>query len=466
LDSLIQRLTDQFMEHYLVFGLARSGLATVRWLREQGHTVYVMDEDPAKVTKACAEGGIAWADQVAWADQRAFKILKALIQSPGIPMTHPLTKAARQAGVAVRGDVDLFRQAHPKATIVGITGTNGKSTTTALIGHILKECGIPVAVGGNIGVPVLVLPELPNKGIYVLELSSYQLELSQNLGLTAAAWTNITPDHLERHGTLENYRAAKLKIFDGPAHPPQSVISIDDVHSQEIFEKRTRAHPGYFTPVRVNQPLDHGVFVQDGILMDSTGGGRVLTIGDLSGLERLKGEHNYQNIAIAYGICKNLNLSPQEIMGAVKTFPGLVHRQEYVRTLGTTVFINDSKATNADATSHALKAYDSIYWLLGGVPKRDGIDSLLPLLSSVKKAYLFGEASEKFSKILDTALPYERCGDMLAAIQRAYKDALNDAVSGEKATVLLSPACASFDQFRDYEHRGDIFKGIVNELKE
>lgn len=439
---------------YLIVGLARSGLSSLGWLLKKGFVVYVYDEDVNKVNQAVELGGIAWSESV------GVRGLTALIQSPGIPLTHPLSISAQEHNVPVMGDIDLFCQAHSVAKIVGITGTNGKSTTTMLIGHILAESGVPVAIGGNVGVPVLSLPELPVNGVYVLELSSYQLDMSQTLSLTAAAWMNITPDHLERHGTLEDYVYAKTKIFASEGQPPLSAISLDDPYSKEVYDRMEAAHPGFFTPVSVIHPLANGVFVFDGILFDATGSERK-HIGDLTQLERLKGVHNYQNIAIAYVICKDLGLGPAEIMAAVKTFPGLAHRQEYVRTLDHVMFVNDSKGTNADATSHALSAYDDIYWIVGGVAKSDGIDPLVPLFSRVKKAYLIGGSSEQFAKTLKGHVAYELCGDMETAVKKAYADAKLEA----QGTVLLSPACASFDQFRDFEHRGDVFKEIVRRIK-
>ncbi|MBW8310233.1 MAG: UDP-N-acetylmuramoyl-L-alanine--D-glutamate ligase [Candidatus Paracaedibacteraceae bacterium] len=441
--------------NYLILGLARSGIAALRWLLQKGHTVYVSDNDLAKVAAAVAEGGIAWTDE------SDFKKLTALIQSPGIPLTHPLTMTARAHGLPVLGDIDLFCQAHPAAKILGITGTNGKSTITTLIGHILKECDIPVAIGGNVGVAAMSLPDLPDKGVYVLELSSYQLDLSQSLSLFGAAWSNITPDHLERHGTLENYVYAKSKIFASKAAPPLTTICIDDLYSKEIYERMNEAHPGYFTPISVNRLLAHGVFVFEGMLIDATGEER-LNLGDISNLERLKGAHNYQNIAIAYTVCKNLGLNVAEIVSAIKTFPGLAHRQEYVAVSKGVTFINDSKATNAEATVHALSAYDSIHWIVGGVAKSEGITPLVSLLPRVKKAYLIGESSDQFAQTLTGHIPWENCGTLLIAVKKAYADAQLSPGS----TLLLSPACASFDQFRDFEHRGEVFKEIVKETIE
>lgn len=442
-------------ENYLILGLARSGISALRYLVKQGKTVYVSDDNPERIAEACAEGGIVWTDE------HKFENLTALIQSPGIPLTHPIAIAAHQHGVNIIGDIDLFRQAYPSARIVGITGTNGKSTTATLIGHILNECGVPVAVGGNVGIPAMSLPELSDKGVYVLELSSYQLDLSKCLGVTIAAWTNITPDHLERHKTMEDYIYAKSKIFAGKTTPPLSVMATDDKYSRDVFDRMNAAHPGYFTQVSVIGPLSQGIFVFDGMLIDSTGNDRI-NLGDISRLEHLKGIHNYQNIAIAYTVCKKLGVEPRDIMAAIQTFTGLAHRQEYVATIQDVTFVNDSKATNAVSAAQALKTYEKIYWIVGGLAKSDGINSLLPLLSNVKKAYLIGEAADDFAITLSGMIPYEVCGDIITAVQKAYTDAKLDT----KSTVLLAPACASFDQFKDFEHRGDVFKEIVKQIKD
>lgn len=439
---------------YLILGLARSGLAAMRWLIDHRCMVYVHDEDQSKVDGACLNGAIAWP---ADAD---FSQLTALIQSPGVPLSHPLTVKAQQCGIKVIGDVDLFRQTHPVAKIVGITGTNGKSTTTTLVGHILRECNVPSAIGGNVGVPVMSLPELPDEGVYVLELSSYQLDVSDSLSLTVAAWLNITPDHLERHGTIEDYIYAKTKVFASKANPPISIVGVDDIYSQEVFNRMSAAHPGYLIPVSVMRSLPDGIFVYDGLLIDATGDER-LNLGDITNHPRLKGRHNQQNIVVAYGICKALGVQPLDILKSIQSFPGLVHRQEYVATVDNIMFINDSKATNADAASRALSAYDSIYWIVGGVAKSDGIGALLSLLPNVKKAYLIGQSSDLFAKTLVGQIEWERCDDLESATKKAY----HDAKQVGRGTVLLSPACASFDQFRDFEHRGDVFKQSVQKLQ-
>lgn len=436
---------------YVVLGLARSGLATVKWLLARGASVIARDDNPAKVAEAQKLGAktpptISW-DQVS-----------ALIQSPGIPLwfptPHPVTQEARKNGVPIIGDGDLLRAAHPESRFVGITGTNGKSTTTALIGHILRTCGVDCQVGGNIGVPMLDL--LPAE-TYVLELSSYQLDLSEGLDLDVVAWLNISPDHLDQHGTLENYIAAKKRIFKTQGQMQTAIIGVDDAASEAVWREISAIQPA--VPVSVIRDLDGGIYPQENWLMD--GAEPVL---DVTLLPTLKGIHNFQNVAVAYGVCKALGLGRAEIAKAIQAFPGLAHRQEWVRTLEGIRFINDSKGTNADATAKALAAFDQIYWIAGGKAKSDGIKSLSSYFSKIVHTFLIGDAQEQFAATLEGNVPYTKSGTMEKAVTEAYHLALGDALSN--AVVLLSPACASFDQFQDFEHRGSVFCQLVQSLGE
>ncbi|MDF3034485.1 MAG: UDP-N-acetylmuramoylalanine--D-glutamate ligase [Alphaproteobacteria bacterium] len=434
--------------------MARSGLAAVKWLLGQGAFVIAVDDNPHKVREAQALGAqvaenlnaIPWGDVV------------AVIQSPGIPLwlpsPHPLTVQARQMGIPIIGDGDLFRQTHPEARFVGITGTNGKSTTTALIGHILKACGVDSQVGGNIGIPILSLPPAQT---YVLELSSYQLDLFGPLNLAVAAWLNIAPDHLDRHGSLEGYVAAKKRLFQTRDSKQTAVIGIDDPISEAVWrELSTRQST---LPVSVNRDLDAGIHVQGGWLRE--GPARVL---DVTLLPTLKGTHNYQNAAIAYGVCRTLGLAQEDIAQAMVTFPGLAHRQERVRTVNGIDFINDSKGTNADATARALATFNKIYWIAGGKAKSDGIDALSSYFPKIAHAFLIGEAQDQFAATLQGKVPYTKSGILEQAVEDSYRLALTDVCSAP--VVLLSPACASFDQFQDFEHRGAVFCQLVQNLEE
>jgi UDP-N-acetylmuramoylalanine--D-glutamate ligase len=436
---------------YVVLGLARSGLAAVRWLQVQGARVIAIDDNPEKVQQAERLGATA-PDLIPW-DQVA-----ALVQSPGVPLwfpaPHPVTLETRQRGIPVIGDGDLLRLAHPTACFIGITGTNGKSTTTALVGHILKTCSIDCQVGGNIGVPML---DLPSAETYVLELSSFQLDVSDGMDLDVAAWINLTPDHLDRHGSLKNYVAAKKKIFQTRDHQKlTAIIGIDDEASEAAWKEISATHKTI--PVTASRPLDQGISLKDSWLREDT-----QTMMDCRSLPTLMGIHNWQNAAIAYGICRTLGIAPNQISAAMQTFPGLAHRQEWVRTLGKVCFINDSKGTNAAATSKALATYDRIYWIAGGQAKSDGIEQLLAFSPRIVHAFLIGEAQDRFAATLERKTPYTKSGTLAQAVQQAYQLARTD--EGENPVVLLSPACASFDQFKDFEQRGDDFRQIVQNLE-
>lgn len=441
----------------VVFGLARSGLAAVAWLLEQGAHPIAVDSDISKQKQALALGAkISSLEQLFWMD------VAAVIQSPGIPLSHPLSQQALRQGIPVLSDCELFRQANPEAFIVGVTGTNGKSTTTALIGHILKQAGYPVAIGGNIGIPVLSLPSLGEGRIYVLELSSYQLELSGSLDVDIVAWLNISEDHLERHGSMDQYVQAKYKIFHHVKQAPKAVIGIDDVYSCEIYEKHRAVSSHTTIPVSCKKPLEEGLWIENHHLYYGNAGQQQM-VSDLVQYSRLQGLHNYQNIAVAYGVCLQLGLTSAQIFESISTFPGLEHRQEWVAEVDGVVFINDSKATNAEATSKALSVYSSVYWIAGGVPKSDGIDPLKTYFPQIREAFLFGQAEIDFATTLDGAVPYSLCHTLDIAVERAY-EAVKKSADG-KGLILFSPACASFDQFQDFEHRGRIFKHLVHQLK-
>ena len=440
----------------VVFGLARSGLATVSWLIDHGAYPIAVDSDVSKQKQALALGAkVSSFEQLFWMD------VAAVIQSPGIPLSHALSQQAFHHGIPVISDCELFRQANPEAFIVGVTGTNGKSTTTALIGHILKHTGYPVVIGGNIGIPVLSLPSLGEKGIYVLELSSYQLELSHSLNVNIVAWLNISEDHLERHKTMDQYVQAKYKIFHHLKHAPKAVIGIDDAYSHEIYEKHRAIASHTTIPVSCKNQLEEGLWVNNHHLYSSHNSQQCI-VSDLAQYSRLQGLHNYQNIAVAYGVCLQLGLTATQIFEGIATFPGLEHRQEWVKEIDGIVFINDSKATNAEAASKALSVYPSLYWIAGGVPKSDGIHSLKPYFPHIREAFLFGQAETEFALTLEGAVPYSLCQTLDVAVERAY-EAIKKSADG-KGVVLFSPACASFDQFQDFEHRGRVFKHLVHQL--
>ncbi len=444
---------------YVVFGLARSGMATVQWLLDKGAHVIAIDQQKHLLQQALEKGAKTLdATDIDWAS------VTALVQSPGIPWkpnVHPITQKALDYGVPVLSDCDLLRRNNPDAHFVGITGTNGKSTTTAWVGHILKSAGRPVAIGGNIGKPALSLPQLDQNGIYVLELSSFQLDLSPSLNLDIAALINVGEDHLDRHGSMESYVSAKKNIFNVLDVSQVKIIGVDDSYSQQIYDDLCKDH--LLVPISTKTSTKQGVYVEKNQLIDDMMGQKTPVL-DLTQVERLKGSHNHQNMAIAYAICRSLGLSIEETVKGIITFPGLMHRQEWVADVKGVCFINDSKGTNAEATAKALDTFDTIYWIVGGEDKSDGIEPLLPYFPKVQQAFLIGAASKRFAKTLDGKVKYTVSKDLDVAVHDAFS-AARKSDSRKKPVVLLSPACASYDQFLDFEHRGDSFKELVVELK-
>ncbi len=462
-----------------VFGLGRSGITAARALQAGGAVPVLWDDGVSGRMQAEAEGFVV--EDLTRADWSGFA---ALVLSPGAPLTHPkphwTVERAHQARVPVTGDVELFARALdalPKGQrprVVAITGTNGKSTTTALIGWVLKSAGLSVHIGGNIGIGVLALPQPTPEAVYVIEVSSYQLDLTTSFAPDVAILTNISPDHLDRHGGMEGYVAAKQRIFQTQGPEALALVGVDEHWGQGIasdlrkLEHRvctvsTSAHPrGGGDPVRAAplQPKDwlpasagmSGIEAEPGALMAD---GEVLT--DLSAARSLPGRHNAQNAAFAYAAARALGVSHEAAVEGLLSFPGLAHRMEAVGRLGAVRFINDSKGTNADAARQALASYPSVFWIAGGKAKEGGIDSLRDLFPRVTKAYLIGEAADAFSVTLaDT--PHVVAHTMERAVELAAADA---AKAGGEQVVLLSPACASFDQFPDFEVRGEAFRAAV-----
>ncbi len=439
---------------FAVLGLARSGLAAARALKAAGVDFAVWDDDAVKRAEAQSHG-FALRDPASLDWNR----WDGLVLSPGIPHTfpepHPAAAAARAAGKPVIGDIELLARSGTPARLVGITGTNGKSTTTALIGHILKSAGIARDVGGNLGPAALDFRQLDDDGVYVLELSSFQLELVPSLRCDVAVWLNVTPDHIDRHGDLAGYVAAKRHIFDNQRAGDVAVVGVDDAESKTAADGLAGT-ARTVVPVTVGRRGTSGVCVVDGRLHDAR------TEIDLKPIRNLPGAHNWQNGACAYAACRALGLPVEEIARGLASYPGLAHRQERVAVIDGIVYINDSKATNADATEKALAAYDTIYWLVGGTPKAEGIAPLAPLFDRVVHAFLIGKSSDAFAGTLDGKLSYTRCGDLKTALAQAHAMAQREHRAG--AVVLLSPACASYDQWPDCEVRGDAFRAMARAL--
>jgi len=448
-----------------VFGLARTGLAAARALLAGGAQVALWDEKPAAREAAAAEG--LPLEDLTRSDWSQYA---ALMLSPGVPLTHPTphwtVNQAKAAGVEILGDVELFARTvnaapeHRQPKIVAVTGTNGKSTTTALIGHICRGAGRDTRVGGNIGYGVLGLDDMHGGSVYVLELSSYQLDLTSSLKADSAVILNITPDHLDRHGGMEGYVAAKRRILLNQGKGDTAVIGVDDPWGQRICTEITAANRRTIVPISSNKAMGRGVYALQGLLYDATGE-RAAEIADLLRARSLPGRHNWQNAAAAYAAVRGIGISPEDAAEGLMSFPGLAHRMETVGVAGRVRFVNDSKATNSDAARQALSSYPKVYWIAGGQPKSGGIESLTDLFPRVEKAYLIGEAAPDFARTLRGKAEFTECGGIDTAVARAYADA---AASGQDAIVLLSPACASFDQFADFEERGEAFRAAVQAL--
>jgi UDP-N-acetylmuramoylalanine--D-glutamate ligase len=441
-----------------VLGLGKSGLAGAQSLAAGGASVLAWDDAPAARDKASA-AGLPLVD-LASADLTG---VAALILSPGIPHTHPaphpIVARLRAAGAEIIGDIELLARSQRQSRYVGITGTNGKSTTTALIGHVLAAAGERVAVGGNLGTPALSFEALGERGTYVLEMSSYQLELTHSLVFDAAVLLNVTPDHLGRHGGMAGYVAAKRRIFDGQGPTEAAIIGVDDDICRDLHADLARAGTRRVIPISVVRPVAGGVYVVSGQLKDAMEG-EATPVLDMRGLAHLPGVHNWQNAAAAYAAVRHLGVAPIRAAAAIASFPGLAHRQELVATLDGVRYVNDSKATNADAVAKALACYEGVHWIAGGLAKEGGIAALRRYFPRIRQAYLIGEASEEFAGTLEGAVPYSRCGDLATAVAAAHR-----AAQGETdGIVLLSPACASFDQFANFEARGEAFRRLVEAL--
>lgn len=438
-----------------VFGLGRSGITAARALQAGGAIPILWDDGEAGRAQAKGEGFTV--EDLTAADWSDFA---ALVLSPGAPLTHPrphwTVDLARAAGVPVLGDIELFARAladRPKdqrPRVVAITGTNGKSTTTALIGWVLKSAGLTVHVGGNIGVGVLALPEPTPDAVYVIEVSSYQLDLTTTFAPDVAILTNISPDHLDRHGGMDGYVAAKRRIFAGQGADGVALVGVDDSWGQGIAsELSQRAIAISSNP---SPPRGEGYVALPGAILESD-----QVIADLTAARSLPGRHNAQNAAFAYATARALGIDHDAAVAGLLSFPGLAHRMEAVGRLGSVCFINDSKATNADAARQALASYRSVFWIAGGVPKAGGIADLADLFPRIAKAYLIGDAAPAFAEALaDT--PHVIARTLDAAVAAAAADA---ASAGGDQIVLLSPACASFDQFKDFEARGEDFRAAV-----
>jgi UDP-N-acetylmuramoylalanine--D-glutamate ligase len=446
-----------------VFGLGASGLASCRALKAGGAKVIAGDDDADNVATA-AQAGFITADlrSVSWTN------FAALILTPGAPLTHPsphwCVLMAQQAAVEVIGDIELFcrerRRNAPDAPFVAITGTNGKSTTTALIAHLMRFAGYDTQMGGNIGTAILSL-EPPRMGrVHVIEMSSYQIDLAPSLDPSIGILLNISEDHIDRHGTLAHYAAVKERLVAGVQPLGTAIVGVDDGFGRNIADRIDRSGKRVVR-ISVRNPLADGIYVEHETIVRASGAARN-EIARLGGIGSLRGLHNAQNAACAAACALSMGIGIDVLQNGLRSFPGLAHRMEQVGRVGNVLFVNDSKGTNADAAAHALSSFSNIFWIAGGKPKAGGITGLADYFPRVRKAYLIGDAAQEFSLTLGDRVPHEISETLAVAVASAARDA--EASRLADPVVLLSPACASFDQYRNFEIRGAAFRDLVTTL--
>ncbi len=468
-------MKKQKANSYIVFGLGISGIATVKFLLLNDYSVLASDDNQSSIDNLLNEikkfpelnSKISNLKTFNNPDEVDWSGIGYLVLAPGIslkyPEPHKIVLKAQQNNCEVICDLELFYLFNPEENYLGITGTNGKSTTTALTYHIFKENNLNSAMGGNIGVPCFSMPKLSKNATYIFETSSYQLDLIHKTRFHIASLLNITPDHLDRHLNMEGYIAAKKRIFKNQKAGDFAVIGIDNENSKRVYEdlKNDPNFSSQIVPISTKIILKDGVSILNNIIYNNIHNQTSeIALGDLPFLQ---GEHNAQNIAVSFANAFLSKIDEQKILNAIQSFKGLKHRMQIVGKIGDIIFINDSKATNAESTENALKSFDNIYWILGGKPKAGGIEILKPYFSKIKYAFLIGDATEEFAKTLDNKVQYFKCGNLENAFKMAYEKAGSN--ENGKKNILLSPSCASFDQWKNFEERGDYFCKLVSNLQ-
>ncbi|WP_208440488.1 UDP-N-acetylmuramoyl-L-alanine--D-glutamate ligase [Bartonella raoultii] len=452
-----------------LFGLGRSGLAAAQALRCGGAEVVAWDDNPSSIQEALQQN-IPTRDlrHENWSE------FVALILAPGVPLTYPkphwVVEKARQANIEIIGDIELFVRARNHflqhygfcdrdIPFIAITGTNGKSTTTALLAHLLEQMGYDVQMGGNIGTAILMLKPFVKKRIYVIECSSFQIDLTPSLQPTVGLLLNLTPDHIDRHGSFAHYVQAKKHLIFGAAH---AIISVDDADCRNLYQQLF--DEGHHVKAISKEHFVENGFYADGTKLFSVCQGQRQILADLASMTALRGCHNAQNALMALATLQALTITDPHINEHLASYQGLPHRMQQVRQMGSILFINDSKATNADAAAPALSAFHDIFWIVGGLSKEGGIDSLRGFFHKIHKAYLIGSAAEEFAGVIGCSFPVSMSLTLENAVREAFVDALH--CKAKEVVVLFSPACASYDQFKNYEERGEAFVSSVMQLKE
>jgi UDP-N-acetylmuramoylalanine--D-glutamate ligase len=458
------------MKKFLVFGLGISGNQAVKFLLDHNCQVLAGDNDKSSTDnlkqKFSQSSNLQIFENISQID---WNNIDYLVLAAGIslkyPKPHPIVLEAQKHNCPIICDVEILYLFNSKANFIGISGTNGKSTTTALTGHIFSKSGRKSSFGGNIGIAALSLPELKEEETYIIELSSYQLDLMYKTHLNISCLLNITPDHLDRHKNMTGYIAAKKRIFQNQNQGDFAVIGVDNKNTKEIYEnlQKDKNFKAKLIPISTKEIVKDGVSMINNTIYNNINNKNSKI--DLGERGFLKGEHNAQNIAASFANCFLSGIDEKTIIGQIKSFRDLKHRMEFVDKVNNINFINDSKATNAQSTQNALQTYDNIYLILGGEPKEGGISSLEPYFSKIKCAFLIGKSQEEFAKTLKNKLLHFKCHDLKTAFNMAYKKALDDEFEyGLQKNIILSPACASFDQWKNFEERGNFFCQLVKNI--
>ncbi len=454
-----------------VFGMGSSNSSCVKALKRAGADIVIGDDDLSRFESI--EGESIKSAEILDISKDDFSKYAFLVLSAGIPLTHPepheAVKKAQEAGIEIICDIELFSRIYPDLKTIGVTGTNGKSTTTSLIHHILNECGQKAQLGGNIGTPVFDLDISDKNQWCVLEISSFQMDLCTSFRPDISVVLNLTPDHLDRHGDMDHYMEVKERITELSKSSDYNIAIIcsDDSHTQKIYDRAKNLDLREVIEISTLKSLLGEVYVEGGILFDDLDSAGI-EVGDLSAIPKLNGEHNNQNAACAYAVMRKIGLAQADIWAALQVFSGLNHRQYHVRTINGVDYINDSKATNAASTAFALACRENIYWIVGGRQKKTGLEGLEEFFPNIKHAFLIGDSTDGFAAWFDKyAIEYSKCYELERAVTAAHSMAQeNRGQPGGAGAVLLSPACASFDQFKSFEDRGDSFAAIVKALDE
>ena len=457
------------MQKIVIFGLGISAIATTNFFLSNGYEVIISNDNkndidlfPNKINNISKDNLILYHDIsiIPWKD------IKYLVLAPSVPLQYPkpheIVILARQNNVKILCDIELFYLFNNKANFLAITGTNGKSTTTSLIGHILKENNIKNEIGGNIGIASFCLSRFKSDGNYVLELSSYQLDLIHQARFNIASLINITPDHLEHHGNMKNYIEAKKKIFLNQKKGDFAIINIDNNITNNIYQdlKNDSKFEANLIEISTKKNVTKGISIIDNKVTNNIEDKEQF---ELENLPFLQGKHNKENIAFAFANAFLKKIKSQDIINSITTFQGVKHRMQFIGEVNNIIFINDSKATNINSTKCALESYDNIYWILGGKQKNDNILDLKKYFTKIKYTFLIGSSSDEFANLLEGKLNYCKCNSLENAFYKAYNKAKIDSINN-KSVVMLSPACASFDQWKNFEERGDYFCKLFKTL--